>query len=227
MVSPRLAWILNQVQDDECRQAGGIAPAHAALYATLMDDPAAAWRNAYRHPGLWEQAFAPLSLPDMFVATAERRQSSPLIDFLGRRYSYAETLGGARRVACGLARLGVRRGDRVGLYLPNVPHYVAAYYGALMAGATVVNFSPLYTAEELAHQVADSGTRILFTLSASALLPTAMAVMERSGIERLVVGSVAGALPAAKSLFYRLFRGARGDGPAQRSAHHRILPADR
>ncbi len=38
------------------------------------------------------------------------------------------------------------RGDRVGLYLPNVPHYVAAYYGTLMAGAIVVNFSPLYTA---------------------------------------------------------------------------------
>jgi long-chain acyl-CoA synthetase len=143
----------------------------------------------------------------MFTATAAKRSTAPLIDFLGRRYSYAETLGGARRVACGLARLGVQRGDRVGLYLPNVPHYVAAYYGALMAGATVVNFSPLYTVDELAHQVADSGTRILFTLSATALLPTALAVMERSALETLVVGSVAGALPTAKSLFYRLFRG--------------------
>ena len=103
--------------------------------------------------------------------------------------------------------MGVAKGDRVGLFLPNVPHYVAAYYGAMLAGATVVNFSPLYTADELAHQVADCGTRILFTLSASALLPTAIAVMERSGLERLIVGSVAGALPPAKSLFYRLFRG--------------------
>ncbi|TVV75278.1 long-chain-fatty-acid--CoA ligase [Sphingomonas solaris] len=172
-----------------------------------MSDPAAAWRNAYRHPTGWDRTFAPLSLPDMLAGTAARRGTAPLIDFLGRKYSYAETLDGVRRVACGLTRMGVAKGDRVGLFLPNVPHYVAAYYGAMLAGATVVNFSPLYTADELAHQVADSGTRILFTLSASLLLPTAIAVMERSGLERLIVGSVAGALPPAKSLFYRLFRG--------------------
>jgi len=88
-----------------------------------------------------------------------------------------------------------------------VPHYAAAYYGILKLGATVVNFSPLYTVDELAHQVEDSGTKLLFTLSASALLPTALKVLDGSGLERLVVGSVAGALPATKSLLYRLFRG--------------------
>ncbi|MBO8815463.1 AMP-binding protein, partial [Staphylococcus aureus] len=80
---------------------------------------------------------------------------------------------GARRVAAGLAALGYGKGDRIGLFLPNVPHYVAAYYGALLLGATVVNFSPLYTVDELVHQVEDSGTRVLFTVSAKALLPTA------------------------------------------------------
>ena len=92
------------------------------------------------------------------------------------------------------------------MFLPNVPHYVAAYYGILKLGATVVNFSPLYTAAELEHQVADSGTRLLFTLSASALLPTALKVLNESKLERLVVGSVAGALPAGKSMLYRLFK---------------------
>lgn len=175
-------------------------------YVNVMTDPISLWRTAYRHPTAWDQAFSPLSLPAMFEATAARVPNAPAIDFMGRKYSYAETLSGMRRVACGLAALGVKKGDRVGLFLPNVPHYVAAYYGALLLGATVVNFSPLYTADELAHQVADSGTRVLFTLSATALLPTALAVMERSGLERLIVGSVAGALPAGKSLFYRLFR---------------------
>jgi long-chain acyl-CoA synthetase len=55
-------------------------------------------------------------------------------------------------------------------------------------------------------QVEDSGTRILFTLSAMALLPTALKVLDNSSLERLVVGSVAGALPRAKSLLYRLFK---------------------
>jgi long-chain acyl-CoA synthetase len=70
----------------------------------------------------------------------------------------------------------------------------------------VVNFSPLYTVAELEHQVADSGTKLLFTLSASALLPTALQVLEGSTLERLIVGSVAGALPAGKSMLYRLFK---------------------
>ena len=172
-----------------------------------MTDTNPIWRTDYRHPTQWEQCFAPLSLPAMFEASAARAPDAVLIDFLGRRYSYAETLDGARRVAAGLIRLGIGKGDRVGLYLPNVPHYVAAYFGALMTGAIVVNFSPLYTVDELHHQVEDSGTKLLFTLSASALLPNALAVMERGGIEHLVVGSIAGALPPGKSLFYRLFRG--------------------
>ncbi len=164
------------------------------------------WIDHYRHPTRWDEPIPVQTMVTLFEASAARRGAAPLIDFLGRRYSYAETLDGARRVACGLAAMGYGPGDRIGLFLPNVPHYVAAYYGALMLGATVVNFSPLYSAGELADQVNDSGTRLLFTLSASALLPTAMQVLERSGLERLVVGSIAGALPPAKSLVYRLFR---------------------
>ncbi len=148
-----------------------------------------------------------MSLVEMFEATARTHPERPLLDFLGRRFSYADVVDGAARVATGLARMGYGPGDRIGLFLPNVPHYLAAYYGVLKLGATVVNFSPLYTAGELAHQVEDSGTKLLFTLSASALLPTALKVLDQSELERLVVGSVAGVLPATKSLFYRLFRG--------------------
>ncbi|MBA3676455.1 MAG: long-chain fatty acid--CoA ligase [Sphingosinicella sp.] len=171
-----------------------------------MSDPVDIWRKAYQHPNSWDQDYPPLSLPDMFEQTARRTPDAWLIDFMGRKYSYAETLHGVERVAAGLARMGVKKGDRVGLFLPNVPHYVAAYYGGLRAGATVVNFSPLYTAEELEAQVEDSGTRILFTLSAKALLPTALEVLENSSLERLIVGSIAGALPPAKSVLYRLLK---------------------
>ncbi len=165
-----------------------------------------AWRNAYRHPVPWDQAFAPQSMSALFEESAARFSQRAAIEFMGRHYSYAELADGARRVATGLARLGYGRGDRIGLFLPNVPHYLAAYYGALWLGATVVNFSPLYTVDELCHQVEDSGTRLLVTLSAKQLLPTALAVLEKSGLERVVVGSVAGALPPAKSLLYRLFK---------------------
>lgn len=185
-----------------------------------MTDPEQIWRTAYRHPGTWDTVFPPQTMVDLFEESARAHPQAPLLDFMGRHYSYGETLDGANRVACGLKDLGYGPGDRIGLFLPNVPHYVAAYYGILKLGATVVNFSPLYTVEELSHQVEDSGTRALFTISASALLPTALKVLDQSGLERLVVGSVAGALPTAKSLFYRLFRGAE---VAQRPHDNRIL----
>ena len=171
-----------------------------------MNSPEAIWRESYRHPNPWDSAFPPLSMVDLFDESCARMGKAPLIDFLGRHFSFAETHSGANRVAAGLAALGYGAGDRIGLFLPNVPHYLAAYYGILKIGATVVNFSPLYTVAELEHQVADSGTRALFTVSASALLPTALKVLDGSTLERLIVGSIAGALPRSKSILYRLFK---------------------
>ena len=182
-----------------------------------MTDPAQIWRDHYLHPGAWDRPVPALSLVDLFEASAAKRGSAPLIDFMGRKYSYNETLDGANRVACGLKAMGYGPGDRIGLFLPNTPHYIAAYYGILKLGATVVNFSPLYTVAELSEQVADSGTKLLFTLSATALLPNALKVLEASSLERLVVGSVAGTLPGTKSVLYRLFKrkevAARPDDP--------------
>ena len=164
------------------------------------------WISNYLHPAKWEQAFPPLSVHDMFFRSAERMGQAPLADFMGRKFSYAEMAAMVRRFAKGLQARGVGKGDHVGLFLPNVPHYVAAYYGAMAAGATVVNFSPLYTVDELTHQVADSGTSILVTVSAAALLPTAIKVLEKSDLKQLIVGSVAEALPRVKGWAYRLFK---------------------
>ncbi len=162
------------------------------------------WREHYGHPCVWDQQFPPLTLPAMFAASAAAHGDRPLVEFMGRRCSYAALLAESRAFAAGLQALGVRKGDRIGLYLPNVPLYVSAYYGALLAGAVVVNFSPLYTAHELQAQVADSGARLLVTIDSAALLPTALEVLDGSELERLVVGSLAALLPAVKGLALRL-----------------------
>lgn len=168
---------------------------------SFVPDPA-----TYRHPCGWDIDLPPLSLPRMFADSTARRGDAAMIDFLGRRFSYHDMAAQAARVASGLQRLGIAKGDRIGLFLPNVPHYIAAYYGALIAGATVVNFSPLYSVDELAAQVEDSGTTLLFTLSASALLPTALKVLDHSSLQRVVVGNVAEVLTPLKSLAFRLFK---------------------
>ena len=164
------------------------------------------WASNYLHPSPWTQEFAQLSVHDMFFRSVERMGAAPLADFMGRKYSYADIAESVRKFAKGLQLRGICKGDRVGLFLPNVPQYIVAYYGAMLAGATVVNFSPLYTVDELAHQVADSGTTLLVTVSAAALLPTAIKVLDQSNLGQLIVGSVAEALPRVKSWAYRLFK---------------------
>ncbi|MFM6852785.1 MAG: AMP-binding protein, partial [Sphingopyxis sp.] len=135
------------------------------------------WSHDYDHPMPWATDFPPLTMPDMFDAAVRRNPAAIMLDFMGRKYRYATVADAVRRAAAGFQAMGVQQGDRVGLFLPNVPHYVAAYYGALLAGAIVVNFSPLYTVDELAAQARDSGTRLIVTLSAAALLPTALKVL--------------------------------------------------
>ena len=122
--------------------------------------------DRYAHPHPWNSAIRPMLLHDLFAGQAQKMPDAPLVEFLGRTFSYRRLYSDARCFAAGLAARGIAKGDRVGLFLPNVPSYVAAYYGAMMAGAVVVNFSPLYTVEELSAQVVDSGARLLVTLDA-------------------------------------------------------------
>lgn len=161
---------------------------------------------AYHHPVAFDTPFAPMSLPAMFERTLRSNPDAPFLHFLGRTYSYAQIYKQAEAFAAGLQGLGIAKGDRVGLFLPNVPIYAAAYYGAMMAGAVVVNFSPLYSVEELSWQVGDSGTRVLVTLDVPELYKTASKVLEGSALETLVVGSLAEMLPWYKGIALKLLR---------------------
>ncbi|MGN6499316.1 MAG: long-chain-fatty-acid--CoA ligase, partial [Tsuneonella sp.] len=145
-----------------------------------------------------------LTLPQLLERAAVEAPEARAIDFLGRGYSYRQVHAEARRFAAGLQALGIAKGDRVGLFLPNVPIYLSAYYGAMIAGATVVNFSPLYTAPELAVQVEDSGARLLVTVDVASLLPTALAVLDSSSLQTLVVGRLGPMLTLPKRLALRL-----------------------
>ena len=170
-----------------------------------VNNPAESWLTHYTHPCAWDTEFVPLTLPDMFAAAAAQHGARPLVDFLGRRFSYAQLHAEARSLAAGLQKLGLAKGDRIGLYLPNVPIYVSAYYGAMLGGLTVVNFSPLYTPEELAAQVKDSGARLLVTIDSAALLPTALKVLDSTALEHLIVAPLGSMLPPLKRFALALF----------------------
>jgi len=161
---------------------------------------------AYHHPTPWDTAFESLTLPAMFERTVTHDPDAPFLHFMGRAFSYGTIHAEALKFAAGLIEMGVRPGDRIGLFLPNVPIYASAYYGAMMAGAVVVNFSPLYSVEELSWQVADSGTCALVTVDVPELYGTAFDVLQSSELETLIVGSLGSMLPLAKSVAFNLFK---------------------
>lgn len=171
-----------------------------------MSDPVSVWRKHYVHPSAWDRTFAPLTLPAMFAATAARVPDAVLTDFLGGRQSYAEIATRAKSFAGGLQDLGMAKGDRIGLFLPNVPDYLVAYYGGLMAGGIIVNMSPLYSVAELAHQVSDSGARVIVTSDVPQLMATATALLEQGLIDRIIVGALSRWLPPVKRTMYRLLK---------------------
>ncbi|WP_416830494.1 MAG: long-chain-fatty-acid--CoA ligase [Erythrobacter sp.] len=160
----------------------------------------------YHHPTPWDTSFPLMTLPELLENAVRKNPDAPFLHFLGRTYTYGQIHQDALEFALGLVEMGIKPGDRVGLLLPNVPIYASTYYGAMMAGAVVVNFSPLYSVEELAWQVEDSGTRLLVTLDVPELYSTAAQVLEASPLETLVVGSLAEMLPWYKGLALKLLK---------------------
>ena len=171
-----------------------------------MIDPDSLWRTRYVHPGIWDRDFAPTTLPAMFAASVAANGDAALLDFMGARLSYAQVGAMSERFAGALQSMGLAKGDRVGLYLPNVPDYPIAYYGTLLAGGIVVNMSPLYSRAELAHQLADSGARIVVTSDVPQLFATATALLDEGAIDRVIVGTLSGWLPPVKRALFRAFR---------------------
>ncbi|HEY3686460.1 MAG TPA: AMP-binding protein [Streptosporangiaceae bacterium] len=122
--------------------------------------------------------------------------------FLGRAITYRHLLDLANRAAAALAEIGVRRGDRVALILPNCPQQVIAFYAVLRLGGVVVQCNPLYTAPELAYQLADSGTSTAIVLDrAYAALAEAR---PSTRVRQVVVTSLLPWLPRGKRLALRL-----------------------
>src|SRR5215813_12304520 len=104
------------------------------------------------------------TLTAMFARSAQRFSRRPALYFFGKTLSYQECHSLIERFASGLAALGVRKGDRVALCLPNSPQAVIAYFGIVRAGGIVVACNPTYTEHELSHQLRDAGARAIVVL---------------------------------------------------------------
>ena len=103
-------------------------------------------------------------LSELLDSAAERFAGVDATRFYGGRLTWSDVQRQANALAVGLAELGVRRGDRVAIMLPNVPQALIAYFAVLKLGALVVFFNPLYVEREIEHQLKDSGAEIMIVL---------------------------------------------------------------
>ena len=118
-------------------------------------------------------------------------------NFFGRALTYDQIHDAARRFAWGLQQWGLQPGDRVGLLLPNMPQFIIAYYGILMAGGVAAPLNPLYTENELSFQLSDAGSRLLITIPM--FLEKAVNLLPQTALEGVVVTGLSEALPFPKN----------------------------
>jgi len=139
------------------------------------------------------------SLYSIFAESASRHPNSPAIAFwlpgapMGKTLTYSEVAKQVDQFSRVLVSLGIKRGDRVGVVLPNCPQYVIAYFATLRIGAVIVGNNPLYTERELHHQLTDAGIEVCVTLDV--LYPKVAAVRDQVGLREVVVGKVTDYMP--------------------------------
>jgi len=128
-----------------------------------------------------------ITLGEALRESAKTFPDNAAIIFLGRRITYRELDELVDRFATALQGLGVKKGDRVGIFLPNIPQFVIAFYGALRAGAICVSCSPLYKARELEHQLNDGGVETLVGMDT--LYPIVQEIRDKTKLRNVITTS--------------------------------------
>ena len=136
------------------------------------------------------------SLVGMLEDSFAKYANLPACTFLGAEMTYAQWDSTSRSMAAYLQSLGLQRGDRVAVMMPNVPQYLIAMAAILRAGMVLVNVNPLYTARELEHQLKDSGAKAIFIVENFA--HTLQQCLGQTQVQHIVLGALGDRLGALK-----------------------------
>jgi len=166
-----------------------------------MDKP---WLKHYEPSVPATLQYPPWPLHKVLESSASRYPTATATIFMDARLSYAQLQALVDRFAALLQQLGVRRGDRVAIYLANCPQFVVGYYGALKAGAIVVPFNPLYSAREVEHQLRDSGAQTMLVMSR--FYPIVKEVRPRTALKNVIVTNIKEYFPPVLKLLFTLAR---------------------
>ncbi|MHA0327990.1 long-chain-fatty-acid--CoA ligase [Sphingomonas melonis] len=148
----------------------------------------------------------PRLLGDLLDHTVARFPGRAAIDFMGAVTSWGDLGKAVDRAAAGLQALGVVKGTRVALCLPNTPYYPILFFATLKAGGIVVNVNPLYVERELAHLIHDSGAEIIATPDVAEIQARVLKVAGETGMRHVITCPIADALPTIKKFAYKLVK---------------------
>ena len=165
------------------------------------------WLKTYPYKPNWNMEIAPQTIMEALEDTVSKKPDAQAFDFMGKTYSWEILHTDVNRFAGALQQMGVQKGSKVGLFLPNCPTFFIAYYAVLKTGATVVNFNPLYAEEELAHQIEDSETDIMVTLDLAMLYEKMEKMLSDTRLSKLIVGKFTDILPFPKNKLFPLLKG--------------------
>lgn len=164
------------------------------------------WLKSYPVDINWNAPIAVCPVTDFLDRAVQDFGNKPGFDFMCQVTSWADIGDQVNRMAKGLQGLGVKKGTRVGLFLPNCTYFLVSYYAVLKAGGIVVNFNPLYSPKELIHQIKDSQTEIMVTLDLGILYDKLSAIRAEAGLGRILVCPFADILPFPKSILFPLLK---------------------
>jgi long-chain acyl-CoA synthetase len=149
-----------------------------------------------------------IPLFELLSIAASKYPDSACTIFKGARITFREMEEITDRLAAGLASIGVRKGDRVGIFMPNTPQFVMAYFAVLKLGGIVVATNPLYSAREIEHQANDAGIEVMVVMSNFYNL--IKEVQPKTKIRTLVVTNIKETLPSILSFLFTLTKEKKG-----------------
>ncbi|MBT8004957.1 MAG: long-chain fatty acid--CoA ligase [Rhodospirillales bacterium] len=164
------------------------------------------WEASYPDEIDWYADLPVKPLPTLLDEATQAIPDNVCVRFRGRQYKYAEIADLVARAAKGFQDLGVRKGIKVGLMLPNCPYGVICFYAVLKAGGTVVNINPLYAEAEIKKEIQDAGIRLMVTLNVNTLYPKVAGRVDEGGLEKIIVCSMTGILPLHEKALFTLLR---------------------
>src|SRR4051794_10005928 len=160
------------------------------------------WIGSYPDGVPADFEFPKVPLTRLLDDAASSFPTNTALAFLGSKLTYRQLKDEVDRFATALSGLGVSKGDRVAIVLPNCPQNVVTFFAAMRLGAIVVEHNPLYTEKELRHQLADCGAKVAVVLDR--VYETVAKVRADTALEHVIVTSVADYLPPVKKLQLRL-----------------------